>query len=100
MLLVLKHFVLKLKSILKFALTQSAAIGLYRKDTISNDVYDSGMVFYNVLFLDDEAFYTAFECVCYLVFLPKVLTLILSLLCRRALEGFVRLKTFVILIYL
>lgn len=88
MLLVLKHFVLKLKTILKFALTQSAVVGLYHKDTISNDVYDSGMVFYNVLFLDDEAFYTAFECVCYLVFLPKVLTLILSLLCRRALERF------------
>lgn len=41
---------------MKFALTQSAVIGLYHKDTISNDVYDSGMVFYNVLFLDDKLF--------------------------------------------
>lgn len=56
MLLVKKNFVLKLKTILKFALIQSAVIGLYHKDTISNDVYDSGMVFYNVFFLDDKLF--------------------------------------------
>lgn len=56
MFLVLKIFVLKLKTILKFALIQSAVIELYYKDTISNDVYDSGMVFYNVLFLDDKLF--------------------------------------------
>lgn len=98
MLLVLKNFVLKLKTILKFALIQSAVIGLYHKDTISNDVYDSGMVFYNVLFLDDKLF-TLHSSVGYFFLLPKVLTLILSLLCWRALEGFVLLKTFVILIY-
>lgn len=101
MLLVLKknNFVLKLKTILKFALTQSAVIGLYHKDTISNVVYDSGMVFYNGLFLDDKLF-TLHSSVCYFLFLPKVLMLTLSLLCWRALEGFVLLKTFVILIYL
>lgn len=60
-----KDFVLKLKTILKFALIQSAVIGLYHKDTISNDVYDSRMVFYNVFVFRWQAFYTAFKCVCY-----------------------------------
>lgn len=46
----------KLKGYWIFALIQSAAIGLYHKDTISDDVYDSGMVFYNVSFLEDELF--------------------------------------------
>lgn len=51
-----KKFVLKLKTILTLVLIQSAVIGLSHKDTISNDVYDSGMVFYNVLFVDDKLF--------------------------------------------
>lgn len=41
---------------LKFALIQSAVLGVNHKDTISNDVYDGGMVFYNGLFLDDKLF--------------------------------------------
>lgn len=41
---------------LKFALIQSAVLGVNHKYTISNDVYDGGMVFYNGLFLDDKLF--------------------------------------------
>lgn len=40
---------------LKFALT-AAVVRLNHKDTISNDVYDGGMVFYNGLFLDDKLY--------------------------------------------
>lgn len=83
---------------MKFALIQSTVIELYHKDTISYDVCDSGMVFYNGSFLDK--LFTLHSSVCCFLFLPKVLTLILSLLCLRALEAFVLLKTFVILIYL
>lgn len=93
-----KYFVLRLETILKFALMQSTVIDLYHKDTISYDVCDSGMVFYIGLFLDDKLFTLHSSVWCFL-FLPKVLTLILSLLCLRALEAFVLLKTFVILIY-
>lgn len=42
--------------LLKFALIQSAVLGLSHKDTISNDVYDGGMVFYKRLFLDNKLF--------------------------------------------
>lgn len=82
---------------LKSAL-QSAVVRLNHKDTISNDVYDGGMVFYNGLFLDDELFTLHSSVFAIFLFLLKVL--ILSLLCWRALEGFVLIKTFVILIYL
>lgn len=41
---------------LKFALIQSAVLGVNHKDATSNDVYDGGMVFYNGLFLDDKLF--------------------------------------------
>lgn len=41
---------------LKFALIQSAVLGVNHKDAISNDVYDGGMVFYNGLFLDYKLF--------------------------------------------
>lgn len=42
--------------LLKFALIQSAVLWLSHKDTISNDVYDGGMVFYKRLFLDNKLF--------------------------------------------
>lgn len=62
------------------------------------DVYDSGMVFYNVLFLDDELFTLHLSLFAFFflsLFQSKVLMSILSLLCWRALEGFVLLRTFV-----
>lgn len=56
MLIVLKTFVLTLKTILNFASIRSIVIEMHHKDTIWNEVYDSRMVFYNGLFLDDKLF--------------------------------------------
>lgn len=66
-------------------------------------VYDGGMVFYNVfLFLFDQLFTLRLSLFAFFFSSPpltlrsdQVLTSILSLLCGRALEGFVLLRTFV-----
>lgn len=72
MFLVLNTFCTEAKDYFEVALIQRAVIGLYHKDTISDDVYDSGMVFYNVLFLDDKLF-TLHSSVfaIFVLFLPK-----------------------------
>lgn len=85
-------FVLKLKTILKFCFNTVSSDWAVPQRHYLKDVYDSGMVFYNVFVPRRQAFYTAFKCVCSFPFLSKVLMLILSLLCLRALEGFVPLK--------
>lgn len=85
-------FVLKLKTILKFCFNTVSSDWAVPQRHYLKDVYDSGMVFYNVFVPRRQAFYTAFKCVCSFPFLLKVLMLILSLLCLRALEGFVLLK--------
>lgn len=83
-----------------FEVCFNTGIGLYHKDTIPNDVYDGRMVFYNALFLDKKLFTLHLSVFAIFLFLLKVLTLILSLLCQRALQGFVLFKTFVIPVYL
>lgn len=57
------------------------------------------MVFYNLLFLDKKLF-TLSSVFGIFFFLLKVLIIILSLLCQRALQDFVFLKTFIIPVYL
>lgn len=51
----------------RFALIRSAVNRLNHRD----DVYDGGMVFYNVFVFRRQAFYTAFKCVCYVSFLSR-----------------------------
>lgn len=58
------------------------------------------MVFYNILFLEKTLFTLHSGVLVMFLFFLKVLTLILSLLCQRALADFVSVKSFIIQVYL